>query len=246
MSTHQASITYSKNKRFKDLIVFVHFFGGTKLHMRRHVDLVNELGFDALTFNLSFDKNIWLKKIPLSRNKRFGLRHIWGDEIEDVFNSQSEQKIVFAFSNPAACAIDAIARRKARDIKGLITDSGPFAQMVRCSWNLLTHEYTVKNPFLRVPATGVLSAMWGLDHTHRLHEDISSLPEKFPILSIRGWEDPLVPPAAIDDAYKNVQHLHFETLALAKAQHLNGLKDFSDEYKPRVQRFLERFGTKCD
>lgn len=211
--------------------------------MRRHVEFVNSIGFDALTFNLSFHEKTWLKKIPISRNRKFGMRHIWGDEIEDVLNAAPGSKIIFAFSNPAAAAIDAIVRRNTRDIKALVTDSGPFAKMVRCSWNLLTHEYTVKNPLLRVPATALLSTFWGIDHTKCLHEDIANLPKNFPILSIRGWEDPLVPVSAIDEAYRDVQHLRYETLALPKAGHLNGLKDFSEDYKPKVKAFLERQGT---
>ncbi len=75
----EGAILSSPNKKYEELIVFVHFFGGNKLSMRRHVDFVNELGFDALTFNLSFDQNFWLRKLPVSRTKRFGLRHIWGD-----------------------------------------------------------------------------------------------------------------------------------------------------------------------
>ncbi len=151
---------------------------------------------------------------------------------------------MYAFSNPAAAAIDAIVRRGAKDIKGIVTDSGPFGQMVRCSWNLLTHEYNIKNRLLRIPATGFLSTLWGIDHTKCLHDDISQLPKDFPVLSIRGWEDKLVPVSAIDDAYESVGHLKYETLALPKGEHLKGLKDFPEDYKPKVARFLEKSATK--
>ncbi len=240
----QGAILSAPHKKYEELIVFVHHFGGSKLTMRRHVHFVNELGFDALTFNLSFNEGFWLQRIPLSRTKRIGLRHIWGDEVEDVLNAVPGPKIVFAFSNPAATAIDAIARRKAKDIKGLITDSGPFAQMLRCSWNLLSQQYVVKNRVLRVYATGFLNLLWGVDHTQRLHKDIASLPKNFPVLSIRGWNDRLVPVSTIDDAYSGVEHLKYETLALPKGEHLNGLKDFPEDYKPKVARFLDHIATK--
>src|SRR5690606_34507754 len=104
--------------------------------------------------------------------------------------------------------------------------------MLKCSWKLLSQEYVVKNRLLRIPATGFLSVLWGADHSKVLHEDISNLPKDFPLLSIRGWEDKLVPVHCIDDAYANVGHLKYETLALPKAEHLKGLKDFPDDYKP--------------
>ena len=237
-------ISSSPNRKFEELIVFVHFFGGRKVHMRRHVDFVNKLGFDAITFNLSFSEKFWIKRLPISRQNDFGLRYIWGDEIEDVLNAAPGPKIVFAFSNPAAAAIDAIVRRSAKDVRALVTDSGPFVQMIRCSWNLLKYEYGVKNIFARVPALIGLGTFWGLEHSKHLHRDLMALPKDFPVLSIRGWEDQLVPVSAIDEAYAPaVNHLRFETLALPKAGHLTGLKDFPDDYKPRVAKFLERVAT---
>lgn len=209
--------------------------------MRRHVDFVNDLGYDAVTFHLSFNKHIWLTRTPISRTKEFGLRYIWGDEVEDVLNAVPGPKIVYAFSNPAAAAIDAVARRRAGDIRALITDSGPFIHMWRCSWNLLSQEYVVKNRLLRIPATTFLTALWGLRHTTNLHRDLLQLPKDFPVLSIRGWEDPLVPVECIDDAFAPaLHHLHYETLALPKAKHLNALKDFGDDFRPKVSRFLHK------
>jgi pimeloyl-ACP methyl ester carboxylesterase len=167
------------------------------------------------------------------------LRYIWGDEIEDVLRSVNGKKILFAFSNPAAAAADAIVRTEAKDILALVTDSGPFVQMARCSWNLLHVHYKVKLFPFGVPATAGLAALWGLTHSKDLQSDLLKLPANFPVLSIRGWEDPLVPVTAIDEAYAPAKnHLHYETLALPKGGHLNGLKDFPDEYKDKVSRFL--------
>jgi pimeloyl-ACP methyl ester carboxylesterase len=159
--------------------------------------------------------------------------------VEPFGDVDGGKKILFAFSNPAAAAADAIVRTEAKDILALVTDSGPFVQMARCSWNLLHVHYKVKLFPFGVPATAGLAALWGLTHSKDLQSDLLKLPANFPVLSIRGWEDPLVPVTAIDEAYAPAKnHLHYETLALPKGGHLNGLKDFPDEYKDKVSRFL--------
>lgn len=238
---HDGQLLPAAQKKFEPTIVFVHFFGGSKLSMRRHVEFVNALGFDAFTFNLSFDKKFWVKRLPISRTHKFGLRYIWGDEIEDILRTVAGKKILFAFSNPAAATVDAIVRTNSKDIVSLVTDSGPFVQMAKCSWNLLHHQYNVKLFPFGIPATAGLAALWGITHSKDLHADLLKLPKDFPLLSIRGWEDPLVPVSAIDEAYAPAKnHLNYETLALPKGGHLNGLKDFPDEYKARVSSFLQK------
>lgn len=209
--------------------------------MRRHVEFVNDLGFDAVTFNLTFDQKFWLKKIPISRTHKFGLRYIWGDDIEDILALIPGPKILFAFSNPAAAAADAMIRRQSKDMVAMITDSGPFVQMPRCSYNLLAKHYKIRPLPLLIPATAGLAVLWGLTHSKDLQQDLLKLPKDFPILSIRGWEDPLVPVSAIDEAFAPAKdHLRYETLAFPKGGHLNGLKDFPEAYKGKVAAFLAK------
>ena len=47
-------------KRFEETIVFVPFYNGHKLAMKKHVEFVNRLGYDAVVFDLtwSFTKPI--------------------------------------------------------------------------------------------------------------------------------------------------------------------------------------------
>ena len=43
----------SAQKKSETLIFFAHHFQGHKKALRRHIEFVNELGFDAYVFNLS-------------------------------------------------------------------------------------------------------------------------------------------------------------------------------------------------
>jgi hypothetical protein len=71
-----------------------------------------------------------------------------------------------------------------------------------------------------------------------------SLPDGFPVLSIRAWQDALVPIAAIDQFFELQNHLSLEILSLPEADHLQGLKEYSEDYQPRLMKFLERHATK--
>ena len=100
-----------KSKKKSDsLIFFVHFFKGHKKALKRHVELVNEFGYDAYVFNLrdSFKEHQLLPYSPIS--KKFGMKHALADQIEEHLDLLPEykNKIVFAFSNVAGSAIEAL------------------------------------------------------------------------------------------------------------------------------------------
>ena len=48
----------------------------------------------------------------------------------------------------------------------------------------------------------------------------------------------------IDMVFEPHEHIDWEKLSLPEGKHLNGLKDFADEYKPAVKKFLVQCATK--
>lgn len=227
-------------KKFAEPIVVVPFFGGKKPALRRHAHFFSSLGYDTLLFELTYSSKTLIKGLPLTKYFKFGLKHQWTDEISTVLDSISGNKLVYAFSNPSSCAIAAVSSRRAKDISGLVCDSGPFLDVWRGNWNYLTFEKPIKNPLLKMAIETYVTVVWGLDHNKSLLRDIENLPKNFSLLSVRGWKDPLVSVKMINAAFENVDHLNFETLALPEGAHLNGLKDFADIYKPRVGEFLKK------
>lgn len=234
----------SAQKRYQEIVLLVPFYLGTKRHLLRHVRFLNELGFDAFSFELAFDHNDFLKgKLPIAKNNRIGAKHIYADQIEYFLNQLPGQKIIFAFSNPSASAIEAIAGRNATDVRALIADSGPTNQFMRGSYQLFKHE--LKVPFfpLRLGLTPLLSYGWS-PHLHQdVHEHLKTFPQNFPILSIRGWKDKLIKPQYIDEIFEPHQNIDWQKLSLPECDHLKGLKQFPADYKPAVERFLKLHGS---
>lgn len=229
-------------KKFEETVVMVPFFGGTRDQLRRHIEWLNETGYDVVAFDLKFE----LRNLPLSvTQKKLGLKYAWSDVIEGVLTSVGGPQLVFSFSSPSSSALIAVERliqRRASNVKAIVFDGGPFKNVLSCNWNYMKFE--TKLPFaFQLPVAVLATAAWGLDHNQTLERSLKSLPEGFPILSIRGWNDPLVPPRAIDAAFETSKHLDLSILALPEGGHLNGLRNFPEEYKPRVEKFLRSFST---
>lgn len=240
----EPSLNYfaASSKKFNELVVFVPFFGGTIKSLRRHIEFVNRLGYDAVFVELRF-KYYTKTEIPLSSEMRWGMKHVWAEQIEKVLNSFAQRKIVYAFSNPSASAIEAVARRKAADICALICDGGPTGEPFKSIHNYFVHEDPIVNPLPRwtMAAFGTLSwvpRFWGV-----AQEDLNSLPNDFSILSIRGWKDPLISPRQIDLVFDRHSRLKIQKLNLPEGAHLNGLRDFSEVYEPEVELFLKRHSS---
>lgn len=236
----------ASKRRFEETIVFVPFFNGKKEQLKRHVEFVSNLGFDSAILENSIPKGpVSLKKL-FAKNGKWGVKHVWADEIENFLNLIEGPKIIFAFSGPSSCAIEAVARRpKANgnlDVIALICDSGPFFYDRYCNRNRLFLEQGITNP-LKLAFTATLhEKIWSRNHEKSLSEDLASLPQSFPILSIRALEDKLVPPWAIDAAFRDQRHLDLEVFDVPGAEHLKGLRDFPEVYKPIASRFLEKKG----
>ncbi|MEZ0390668.1 MAG: hypothetical protein ACAH59_00530 [Pseudobdellovibrionaceae bacterium] len=232
----------SQQKKFKETILLVPFFGAEKKNLQRHVEFLNELGFDCVLFNL---KDEWksLASTFLSSEALFGLKHVWADQIEALLNEIPGQKIIFSFSNPTASALEAIARRRATDIQGLICDGGPSAQLWHSMVNYFTHEISLPFYPVKAFAAAATTLLWHPKFNDVIHEDLKKFPSGFRILSIRGWKDPLITPKMIDLVFDPHSQLDWQKLSLPEGKHLNGLKDFPDQYKPSVERFLKEIAT---
>lgn len=232
----------SDKKKFQETLVIVPFFKAPKQALKRHINFFNSLGYDIATFTLinSFQE---VQFLPFSSNAKFGLKHVWADQVEYVLNLSNGPKIVYAFSNPSAGAVEAIARRGANDIKALICDSGPSASILPTAWNY----YTEQEPISFLPIKAALSIITTCAinpfHNSDINKDLKKFPKQFPILSIRGWDDKLIPVKLIDQVFEPHTHLNWKKLTFPEGGHLDGLKKFPQQYKPAVEDFLTQHST---
>lgn len=231
-------------REFEETVVFVHHYGGNRASTKKHADFVSALGFDSVCFTLGTPyRPDWLKGTPLGE-LRLGLRERWKNEIGRVLDAIPRPKIVYSFSFPSAPAAAAMAERNAEDVRAWICDGGPFLMPIQCFWNYYTHHEPTKALWLRsarVAAGMAALGMWSLKDD--LHKALEKLPPGFPALSIRYWQDQLVPIAAIDEAFAGNHRLKLETLTLPEGGHLEGLQRHPEEFKPRVAQFLKRHAS---
>lgn len=241
---YQGSWHYAQEQRFEETVVFVHYFGGSPKGLRRHVDFVNNLGFNAVTFQNVFNELKLPAPLPISSKMDFGIFAVWRDQIETVLNAISGKKIVYSFSNLCFSAIAAVGERHASDITGIICDSGPARDIIRSWWNLIGDKYKVKNFFLRTAMLPIGYLFIGLSFKENIPKVLRALPEDFPVLSIRGWQDHLIPYEEIEAFFDQQDHVDLRVLSLPKGGHLDGLKNFADQYEPTVKEFLQRISKK--
>lgn len=240
-----AELFPSEKQRYKETVVIVPFFGSQKAQLQRHIGLFNDLGFNVVTYDQSFTSLTILPQI-MSSSQGLGFKHVWGDQIEGLLNAITGDKIIFAMSNPASGAIEAIGRRHGIDIKGLICDGGPTARFFKSIVNYLKTEEPLPTQVLRFGVAGLMTALWSPDFSKTLERDLKRFPKDFPILSIRGWKDHLIAPNHIDMVFEPHPHLQWQKLSLPEADHLNGLRDYPDDYRPAVRAFLEQVATVID
>lgn len=227
--------------KYAETVLFVPFYGGQITQIHRHIDLVNDLGFNAVAYNQPMGYH--LMQQFMSARQGIGFKHVWADQVEALLNQIQGRKIVFAMSNPASGAIEAIARRRAIDVTGMVCEGGPTAKFFESAVKYLTTEEPVPTKALRYAMATVSTTLWSPNFRRTLHEDLERFPKGFPILSIRGWKDHLIPPHHIDMVFEPHAQLAWQKLSLPEADHLTGLRDFKEEYVPAVQRFLEEIAT---
>lgn len=247
--SHAGEFFPSEHRQYQEIIFFVHFYSGNKKNLRRHVEYVNGLGFDAFVFNLQGGtlnkKDLMKLRLPLSITARgkFGTKHLYAEQIEQMLNEVSGKKIIYSFSNPSASAMEAMARRKCYDTTAMICDSGPSGQFIISSYYYFQHEWKINSKLISAALAPILTLGWSAEQHRDIPEHLNLFPEHFPILSIRGWKDPLVSPQNIDAVFEKHSNLDWQKLNLPEAGHLNGLRDYPNDYKPGVERFLKSVAT---
>jgi len=229
----------SPKRRFEEVIVFVHHFGGHPKQLSKHILFVNELGFDAVAFQLRLATLTQIFRPALTRNHKWGVGKVWEEQITDILSAIDRPKILMTFSSPSGAALKAISERPAGDVVAAVCEGGPFSQAGRGYWNYLTYELKVKNPILRAGLVTVAYALLGgcslLGYPQKR---LQKLPKGFPLLSVRAWEDRLVSNHSIEEFLKGLEHLAVEVLSLPEVGHLQGLSRAPKEYKSRVKSFL--------
>ncbi|HND84303.1 MAG TPA: alpha/beta hydrolase [Pseudobdellovibrionaceae bacterium] len=235
----------SDDKKFAETIVLVHFYEGDMLKLARHREWLNFLGFDVYGFNMRGGvirtpdiSRLHMPGLPISQDHKFGYKHLYADQVESALNQVPGQKIIYAFSNISGAAIEAINRRNCADVKALICDSGPSLKLIDSVANLVKKDW---NPLWGVVlnlAAPLLSLAWSSDFHRDIRTNLSRFPQGFPVLSIEGGQDAVIPPDHIELVFKGLKNLRWSQLVLPEAGHLDGLKRFPNEYKRGVEKFL--------
>jgi pimeloyl-ACP methyl ester carboxylesterase len=233
--------------KFKETIIFVHHFGGGKKTVLRHAAMVNEFGFNFVRFTLSFNQALPSKLLPINADLKFGARHLWCDQIESILNAVPGKKIIYSFSMPSNSALEAIARRHAKDVVGWICDGGPFLELPKCIWNLYENQYKIESRLMRGVYTALSLALYGFGFPKEAPLLFSKLPADFPILSFRGEKDLLVPPSAINELFslakRSKLELDLDAVLIKNGGHLDGLKLEPEFYRKTVEKFLRKVAT---
>ena len=126
---------YSKNKiPGSPVIVFVHFYGGVQRILKRHINLVNDLGYDAFAYNMPGFPGL---KLSLFYKGRFGLKHLYARMLAYYLDQLPGQKIIFAFSNPSAAAIEVIYDRNKENKTDVV------GRRVLDEWILYEYSWTI-------------------------------------------------------------------------------------------------------
>lgn len=233
----------SAKQALKPTLIFVPFFGGKATSLKRHFDFAESMGLPWKFVDLNFDFLKFAMRPMSARAHHFGMKSQWADQIELVLNETPGPKILFSFSTPTAAAIECIRRRHGHDVLALIADSGPSGELWSSIMNLMNSETKVPSWGLRAFVTTAASLCVEPDFKNICNSDLQQFPENYQILSIRGWKDPLISPRQIDMVFTPHTQLKWQKLSLPDAGHVNGLKEFPEDYKSGVERFLKGLGV---
>ncbi len=241
---HEGELFEPEYTKFKEMIVFVHWYGGHKKQLRRHVQFVNQLGFRAFVFNLfpqPFEGSWKLLKNPSVYSKTLISR--WSRQVLDVLQCfQEEKKILFGFSFGSNVITQIFS--KSSHVTAVIFDGGPFAGVFENPWRYLSYQEPIQNPLLR----SLMLIPWNLfcgffTLTFKIHSALKTWPSGLPVLSFRAFEDKLAPPSSIDNILKPYSQLDMEVVFIPEVQHLQGIKFQSEFYKEKLEKFLTKYAA---
>lgn len=225
----------------RPIVIFTHHYGGSEKTVRRHVALVNELGFDAVTFNFSWHGDHPRPIFP------FYLRNRWAREFGRVIDQIDGEKIIYSFSAVAASPVKWLAGRYKKgnfDVVGYIFDSGPFRNGWRC-WNNYVREIDhIGFAPLRKLWVWAKMAFWGFGHTKSITADLQTVFSQkpdLPVLSIRSEKDLLVPLDEIEALFDGRNLKNLSVYVVKGCPHLAGLKNHPEEYEKKVKDFLSTY-----
>lgn len=240
---YEGEMFHPEQKKFEEIIVFVHWYGGHKKQLRRHIQFVNQMGFRAFAFNLFPQpfKGSWkLLKNPKTYFKTLVSR--WSQQVLEVLSGlQKEKKILFGFS--FGCNVVTQVFVKIPHTTAVVFDGGPFSGFEN-SWRYLSYQESIKNPFLKSLAVLPWSLFCGFFSLRlKMYKALKSWPADLPVLSFRVIKDKLVPPDSINKILKSQTHLNQTVVLIPYVQHLQGMKFQPDLYKKNLEKFLLKHGT---
>ena len=226
-----------KDKKFVETVVFIPFYGGTQKNLFHHIQFVNDLGFDAVGFDLYFFKRN-LRNLLFKRSLFF----IWRKQIQTFFDHLPEDKILFSFSNPILATLPAF--REKDHIRAWICDSGPSGKFFQSCLNYLTHHDPIQSKWKRFLWAFLFYFFFmGFKNQQKVWEKhLQSLNQTLPLLVIKGQQDPLIPPDHVDAHFNSLEsYFRLDQLLLSKASHLDGLKVEPKQYQDKVSAFLKQY-----
>ena len=235
---YDGEMFHPKKKRFKEIIVFTHHYGGHKNQMKRHIQFVNDLGFSAYAFNL-FPQPFTHSLALLKHSEVYfsNLSQIWGRQISDTLCLIPGRKIIFSFSFSCNTVIQTAPRLS--NLQAVIFDGGPFCHFFKNSWLYLSYREVIKNPFLRAATVVPWNIFFDFFFLKfKIKKVLKNWPVNLPILSFQAEEDKLCPPSSINTVLAPHTQLNITHALVPKAGHLQGLKLQPELYKKTLKNFL--------
>jgi pimeloyl-ACP methyl ester carboxylesterase len=226
-------------KKFPETVVLVHHMWGNRNSTWRHYRLLNEMGYDCISFDLlmgSRHKDKATYHPYIAKYIYRGVFYLWHKQITSILDEIEGDKIVYAFSGPSLSAFWACGKRT--DIKKIICDGGPFKRIYHNTKNFFRYEVGITLPILNPLASFFGTSIWGVGPLDKLDRVLKAWDPKVPILSIRGIKDNIVHIDSMREVFTDHTHLDLSVLELPDGKHLDGLREFPDEYKASLEKFL--------
>lgn len=241
----------SSSKRFHEVIVFIHHFGGHKHSTKRHQEMVLKAGYDCVTFNLYYHSQEKLSPRERLSNLlehflsgRRNLFEQWVKQLDLILDQIPGDKVIYSLSSPSTAAVGSIGLRQRKDVKAWICDGGPFLDLWKCFWNYNRYESKLTHlvPLTLFNTLGFLM-FGGLTYRAKMRRWLLRFPKDFPILNLRAAQDQLVPPSAIQKFFSLSNQLSPEVHVFSHSDHLSAIKTERETYEKTVLTFLQKISS---